>query len=63
MTTDEDALDRRAQAILEAVRACWRTLSDLDLIEDRVVALERLDDLLALEALSHIPEAAPGRAH
>lgn len=31
----DDPLDRRAQAILEAVRACWRTLSDLDLIEDR----------------------------
>jgi hypothetical protein len=59
----DDPLDRRAQAILEAVRACWRLLSDLDLVEDRVVALNKLDEMLELEALSHIPEAAPGRAH
>lgn len=61
-TTTDDALDRRAQAILEAVRACWRLLSDLNLV-DRVVALNKLDEMLELEALSHVPEAWPERRH
>ena len=39
----DDALDRRARAILEAVRACWRLSSDLDLVEDRMVALDKLN--------------------
>jgi hypothetical protein len=43
--------------ILDAVRACWRLLSDLDLV-DRVVALDKLDEWLTLEQLSHVPEAA-----
>jgi hypothetical protein len=50
------------QTILDAVRECWRLLSDLE-IDDRMIALDKLDDLLTMEALSHIPEAAPGRAH
>jgi hypothetical protein len=65
MTTrdsDDAPLDRRAKAILETVRECWKALSDLD-IPDRVVALDRLDQLLGLEALTHIPEAAPDRRH
>jgi hypothetical protein len=48
MTTrdsDDDPLDRRAKAILEIVRECWKALSDLD-IPDRVVALDKLDQLL-----------------
>jgi hypothetical protein len=63
MTSDsDDALDKRAQAILETMRACWRLLSDLD-IPDLMVALDRLNDLLTLEQLSHIAESAPGRTH
>jgi hypothetical protein len=62
MTTDEDALDRRAQMIFETVRACWKLLSDLDL-PDRALALDKLDEMLGLEALTHIPEAAPERRH
>jgi hypothetical protein len=58
----DDALDKRAQAILDAVWECWRLLSDLE-IDDRMIALDKLDDLMTLEALSHIPEAAPNRAH
>jgi hypothetical protein len=48
--------------ILDAVRECWKALSDLD-PADRVVALDKLDEWLTLEQLSHLPEAAPGRAH
>jgi hypothetical protein len=62
MTETEDALDRRAKAILEVTRACWKLLSDLD-IPDRVVALDKLDEWLCAEALTHIPESAQGRAH
>jgi hypothetical protein len=61
-TQTDDALDKRAQAILEITRQCWKLLSDLR-IDDRAVALDKLDEWLTLEALTHIPEAAPGRAH
>ncbi len=31
--------------------------------EQKMVALGRLDDLMTLEQLSHVPEAAPERRH
>jgi hypothetical protein len=39
MPTSDDPLYRRAQAILDAVRECWRLLSDLDL-DDRMNRVE-----------------------
>ena len=65
MTTQlegNDDLDRRAQAILEAVRACWRILSDIDL-PDKAIALDKLTDMVMMEALSHEPDHAPEWRH
>lgn len=53
-TTDADPLDRRAKAILEAVRECWRLLSDLE-TGDKAVALAKLDDMLTMETVSQDP--------
>jgi hypothetical protein len=39
MTPDDERIDKRAQAILDAVRECWKLLSDLE-IDDKVVALD-----------------------
>ena len=55
--SSDDALDRRAATILEAVRACWRLLSDLDLA-DKAIALDKLTDMMTMEQLSHDPAAA-----
>jgi hypothetical protein len=63
MSNDDDPLDKRAQAILEAVRACWRHLSDLNLAEDRLLALDKLHQMLAMEVLSHEPAHAPEKRH
>jgi hypothetical protein len=63
MTGDsDDDIDKRAQAILDAVRACWRILSDLQ-IDDKMVALDKLDDMVTLEIVSHDPASAPERRH
>ena len=62
MTPSGDDSDREAREVRDAVDACWRLLADLT-VEQKAAALDRLDELLGLEAMSHIPEAAPGRAH
>jgi hypothetical protein len=41
ISPDDDALDRRVRAIVEAVDACRRALIDLT-IEDKLLAVERL---------------------
>jgi hypothetical protein len=59
---DDEALDRRAKAIFEATRQCWRVLSDLE-PTDKAMALSKLDDMLAMEAASMDPAYALERRH
>ena len=61
-SSDDAEIDRRAAAILEAVRACWRLLSDLDL-PDKAIALDKLTDMMTMEQLSHDPAVAKERQH
>ena len=50
----DDALDKRVRAILEAVEACRRALSDLTLT-DKDIALERLRGWVEVERGTHEP--------
>lgn len=55
MTMADDALDRRAGDIKDAVDACIRALIDLD-IEAKALALDQLAKLVATEEATHIAE-------
>jgi hypothetical protein len=48
----DDALDQRVKTILEAIDACRRALVDL-VIEDKLIAVERLNAWVELERGTH----------
>ena len=58
----DDELDKRAARILQVVRECWQTLSDLE-TGDKMVALARLDDMLTMETVGQNPAFAPDKRH
>lgn len=55
ISPDDDALDRRVRAIVEAVDACRRALIDLT-VEDKLLAVERLRGWVALEEATAHPQ-------
>jgi len=55
ISPDDDALDRRVRAIVEAVDACRRALID-STIEDKLLAVERLRGWVALEEATAHPQ-------
>ena len=54
ISPDDDALDRRVRAIVEAVDACRRALLDLT-VEDKLIAVERLRGWVEVERGTHEP--------
>lgn len=54
ISPDDDALDRRVRAIVEAVDACRRALIDLT-VEDKLIAVERLRGWVEVERGTHEP--------
>jgi hypothetical protein len=58
----DDALDRRAREIINAVDAAWKATADLD-VEAKALALDRLTKRLAMEEATHDPSVIKGQRH